>query len=40
MNYGIDFTGGTKIQIDLGQYVDSASIEKTIKSYDLSDLQI
>ncbi|MBO4724941.1 MAG: protein translocase subunit SecF, partial [Firmicutes bacterium] len=40
MNYGIDFTGGTKIQIDLGQYVDSASIEKTIDSYDLKDLQI
>lgn len=40
MNYGIDFTGGTKMQVDLGQYVDSASIEKTIKSYDLNDLQI
>lgn len=40
MNYGIDFTGGTKMQVDLGQYVDSASIEKTIKSYDLDNLQI
>lgn len=40
MNYGIDFTGGTKMQVDLGQYVDSASIEKAIKSYDLDNLQI
>ncbi len=40
MNYGIDFTGGTKMQVDLGAYVDSASIEKTIKSYDLNNLQI
>ncbi len=40
MNYGIDFTGGTKLQIDLGKYVDADSIEKTINSYDLDDLQI
>ncbi len=40
MNYGIDFTGGTKMQIDLGKYVDEASIERTIASYDLNDLQI
>lgn len=35
-NYGIDFTGGTKIQMDLGKEVATSEIEKTIESYDLN----
>lgn len=35
-NYGIDFTGGTMIQMDLGQKVSISEIQKTIKSYDLN----
>lgn len=35
-NYGIDFTGGTMIQMDLGQKVAISEVEKTIKSYDLN----
>lgn len=35
MNYGIDFTGGTNIQVDLGKYVPENEIEKTLKEFDL-----
>ncbi len=35
MNYGIDFTGGTTIQVDLGRQVDISEVEDTIKSFDL-----
>lgn len=34
-NYGIDFTGGTMIQLEMGQKVDTEKIEKTIAEYDL-----
>ncbi len=35
MNYGIDFTGGTTIQVEMGQQVDIDEVEDTIKSFDL-----
>lgn len=35
LNYGIDFTGGTMIQIDMGKYVPAEEIEKTLAEYDL-----
>lgn len=36
MNYGIDFTGGTMIQVDLHEQVEIAEVEKAIKEYDLN----
>ncbi len=36
LNYGIDFTGGTMIQIDMGEYVPAEKIEAAIKSFDLN----
>jgi len=35
MNYGIDFTGGTTIQVEMGEQVDIGEVEDTIKSFDL-----
>ena len=35
-NYGIDFTGGTMIQLEMGQKVDSGEVAKTIEKYDLN----
>ena len=35
MNYGIDFTGGTTIQVDMGQQVKIADVEEAIESFDL-----
>ena len=35
LNYGIDFTGGTMLQIDLGKEVSVAEIEKVIAPFDL-----
>lgn len=35
-NYGIDFTGGTMIQIDMGKQVSTEKVEKTIASYKLN----
>ena len=35
MNYGIDFTGGTMIQIDMGQQVPINDVEDALKDYDL-----
>lgn len=35
-NYGIDFTGGTMMQIDMGQKVKVEEVEKSIKEFDLS----
>ena len=34
-NYGIDFTGGTMMQIDLGKEVTIDEVKDTIKEYDL-----
>lgn len=35
LNYGIDFTGGTMIQMDMGQKVEISDAEKAIKEYKL-----
>ncbi len=35
LNYGIDFTGGTMIQIDMGQQVAVKDVQKSIEEYDL-----
>lgn len=35
LNYGIDFTGGTMIQMDMGQRVEISDVEKAIKEYKL-----
>ena len=35
MIYGIDFTGGTTIQVDMGQQVKIADVEEAIESFDL-----
>ena len=35
LNYGIDFTGGTMIQIDMGKQVKISEVEKAISQYDL-----
>ena len=35
MNYGIDFTGGTTIQVELGQQVEVSDVEDAIAEYDL-----
>ena len=36
LNYGIDFTGGTMIQVDMGEYVPAGDIEAAIKDFDLN----
>lgn len=36
LNYGIDFTGGTMIQMDMGKQVKVTDVEKAIKKYNLS----
>lgn len=35
LNYGIDFTGGTMIQMDMGKTVKTSDISDAIKSYNL-----
>jgi SecD/SecF fusion protein len=35
-NYGIDFTGGTMIQIEMGEKVDINEVKDTIAEYDLN----
>ena len=35
MNYGIDFTGGTTIQVEMGKQVDISEVKDTLKSFDL-----
>ncbi len=35
LNYGVDFTGGTVIQMDMGKKVDLSEVEDAIKDYDL-----
>lgn len=35
LNYGIDFTGGTMIQMDMGKKVEISEVEKAIDSYKL-----
>lgn len=36
-NFGIDFTGGTMLQFDMGKQVEFADVEKSIKDFDLKD---
>ncbi len=36
LNYGIDFTGGTMIEVDMGKKVASADIEKSLEQFDLN----
>ena len=36
MNYGIDFTGGTNIQVEMGKYIPEKEIEQTLKEFDLN----
>ena len=35
LNYGIDFTGGTMMQLDMGKQVKISQVEKSIKEYKL-----
>lgn len=35
MNYGIDFTGGTNIQVEMGKQVPINEVEDALKDYDL-----
>lgn len=35
MNYGIDFTGGTTIHVELGKQVPIEDVEKSLKDYEL-----
>lgn len=35
MNYGIDFTGGTTIQVEMGEQVDINEVKDTLKSFEL-----
>lgn len=35
LNYGIDFTGGTMIQIDMGEFVPAEDVEKALKEFAL-----
>ena len=35
MNYGIDFTGGTNIQVEMGKQVDIDEVKDTLKDYEL-----
>jgi len=39
-NYGIDFTGGTMMQIDMGQTVVTEEVKKELKEFDLKDLSV
>ena len=35
LNYGIDFTGGTTIQVEMGKQVDISEVKDTLKSFEL-----
>ena len=35
MNYGIDFTGGTNIQVEMGEQVNISDVEDALKDYEL-----
>lgn len=37
LNYGIDFTGGTMMQIDMGQKVSQSQVQKSLAKYDLNE---
>ncbi len=35
MNYGIDFTGGTTLQLEMGKYVEENDVRESIESFNL-----
>ncbi len=37
LNYGIDFTGGTMMQIDMGQKVSQSEVHDALKDFDLDE---
>ncbi|MBR3786269.1 MAG: protein translocase subunit SecF [Firmicutes bacterium] len=39
-NYGIDFTGGTMMQIHMGKTVETEEVKDVLKDYELEDLSI
>lgn len=39
-NYGIDFTGGTMIQIDMGKTVETEDVKKSLKAHNLEDISV
>ncbi|MDD5922743.1 MAG: protein translocase subunit SecF, partial [Eubacteriales bacterium] len=39
-NYGIDFTGGTMIQMDMGKKVSVQKVEDEVSKYNLKDLSV
>ena len=39
-NYGIDFTGGTMLQVDMGKSVSSEEIKDALSDYELKDLTV
>ena len=36
LNFGIDFKGGTKLQVELGEKLDTAALDEIINKYDSS----
>lgn len=40
MNYGIDFTGGTMIQLDFGEKVEEAAVQDVLKDYGIDDAEV
>ena len=39
-NYGIDFTGGTMIQIKMGKTVETEEVKETLSKYEMKDLSV
>lgn len=39
-NYGIDFTGGTMIQVDMGKTVEVEEVKDTLSDFELKDMSI
>ena len=39
-NYGIDFTGGTMIQIDMGKTVETEEVKDALAKYEMKDLSV
>jgi len=40
MNYGIDFTGGTMIQLDFGEKVEEDAVYDVLKDYGINDAEV
>lgn len=39
-NYGIDFTGGTMLQIDMGKKVEVEEVKDTLADFDMKDMSV